>query len=191
MRHPETVLRVEAERVFREAELLHDERAVQAALDRMSEEIRIDLAGRDVLALCVMTGGFVVAAEVLKRLGWLVLVDYVHATRYRGRTRGGATLHWLREPLRCLKDRCVLLLDDILDEGHTLAGLVEYCRGKGAAEVRSAVLVQKRLEGREAVAQADYVGLEVPDRYVFGCGMDYKEHLRNLPAIYAVRDSGG
>ncbi len=190
MSQDEDGLRAEVGRVLREAELIHDEGTVQRALDRLAEEIRSDLFGRDLLALCVMTGGFVMAADLLRRLDWLVLVDYVHATRYRGRTQGDA-LHWLRRPLRCLKGRRVLILDDILDEGHTLAGLVDFCRARGASEVRSAVLVQKRLEGREPVIRADYVGLTVPDRYVFGCGMDYKEHLRHLPAIYAVRDQGG
>jgi hypoxanthine phosphoribosyltransferase len=189
MSRREAELRAEAERVLREAELIHDEGAVQAALDRLAGEIRADLADRDVLALCVMTGGLMMAAEVLRRLGWPVLLDYVHATRYRGRTTGDA-LHWLREPMHCLRDREVLILDDILDEGHTLAALVEYCRARGAARVRSAVLVRKRLEGRAPVVEADYVGLEVPDRYVFGYGMDYKEQLRNLPAIYAVREEG-
>lgn len=186
MSGPEAALRAEAERVLREAELIHDEPAVQAALERLAAAIRADLGGCEVLALCVMTGGLMMAAEVLRRLGWPVLLDYIHATRYRGRTRGEA-LHWLREPARCLRGRRVLLLDDILDEGHTLRALVEWCRARGAAEVRSAVLVQKRLEGREPAIQADYVGLEVPDRYVFGFGMDYKERLRNLPAIYALR----
>ncbi len=186
MSERETALREEIGRVLREAELIHDEATVQTALGRLATAIRADLEGRDLLALCVMTGGLMMAAEVLRRLGWPVEVDYVHATRYRGRTRGRA-LHWLREPARCLRGRRVLLLDDILDEGHTLAALVAWCRERGAREVRSAVLVRKRLRGRMPAVEADYVGLEVPDRYVFGWGMDYKEHLRNLPAIYAVR----
>jgi hypoxanthine phosphoribosyltransferase len=111
-------------------------------------------------------------------------LDYIHATRYRGGTRGHDDLHWKAKPVASLQDRDVLLIDDILDQGVTLQALVRYCQAQGAASVASAVLVRKLRD--DAVTGADYIGLDVPDRYVFGCGMDYGEYHRQFPAIYAL-----
>ena len=111
--------------------------------------------------------------------------DYLHATRYRGKTRG-AGLTWLRHPQVPMLGRRVLLVDDILDEGHTLLAVRDACIREGAAEVRIAVLTRKLHDRVVPDITADYVGLEVPDRYVFGFGMDFHEQGRNLPGIYAL-----
>ena len=80
----------------------------------------------------------------------------------------------------------VLIVDDILDEGLTLDAIVGYCRQQGAKEVHSAVLVEKNHARRANHISATFTGLQVDDRYVFGCGMDYKGYMRNLPEIYAI-----
>jgi len=80
----------------------------------------------------------------------------------------------------------VLIVDDILDEGVTLRAVADYCRDAGAREVRVAVLVQKLHDRNQVGVRPDFKGLDVPDRYVFGCGMDYREYFRNLTAIYAL-----
>jgi len=114
--------------------------------------------------------------------------DYVHATRYRGGTQG-QDLHWIKAPSAKMSGRTVLLADDILDEGYTLRAIRDYCVAQGAARVLIAVLCEKR-HGRTAPGiKADFVGVEVPDRYVFGFGMDYYEQGRNLPGIYALRET--
>lgn len=176
----------QAQAVYAAADQLYDAAAVDAALARMAEEIGQVLGGSDPLVLAVMQGGLVPAGLLLPRLGFPLQLDYIHATRYTGETRGG-TLEWIVRPRRPLAGRTLLLIDDIHDEGHTLAEIVADCRAAGAARVYSAVLVNKRHE-RKAAYRADFVGLEVEDRYVFGYGMDYKEYLRNVPGIYAVRD---
>lgn len=174
-------------RVYAEADCLHDATAVEAALDRMGAAITADLEASNPLVLCVLHGGLVTAGQLLTRLDFPLQVDYLHATRYRGRTSGGE-LHWKAHPTHDLAGRAVLLVDDILDEGLTLEALQRYCREAGAAEVRTAVLVQKDL-GRPPATTADYIGLMVENRYVFGCGMDYHDYLRNAPGIYAVKGS--
>jgi len=131
------------------------------------------------------TGAMIPATWLVQRLDFPLELDYVHATRYQGGTVG-AELDWLVRPRAQLRGRCVLVVDDILDEGVTLAAIVEYCRAAGARAVYSCVLVQKRHERPRALHEADFTGLTVDDRYVFGCGMDYHGYLRNLPAIYAV-----
>ncbi len=171
---------------FADAELLCPKEEVEAALDRMAGEIGARLGARDPLILCVMMGGLIPTARLLARFDFPLQLDYVHATRYRGATRGGE-LHWKCRPETPLTDRVVLVVDDILDEGWTLTAILEDCRVRGAQEVYSAVLVNKRHD-RKAPVTADYVGVEVEDRYVFGYGMDYRGYLRNAPGIYAVRE---
>ena len=122
---------------------------------------------------------------LLSRLAFPLQLDNIHASRYRGGTRGG-TLSWLSYPSLPLHERHVLIVDDILDEGYTLDGIVAHCRDAGAASVTTAVLIDKRHDRKYGGIQADVVGLELPDLYLFGCGMDYKGYWRNCPAVYAV-----
>ncbi|MBI5462866.1 MAG: hypoxanthine-guanine phosphoribosyltransferase [Gammaproteobacteria bacterium] len=176
----------QARQVYAEADQLYSPEQVNAALDRMAAAIAAELAARDPIVVCVMTGGLIPAGHLLTRLDFPLHIDYLHATRYRGGTRGGE-LHWITRPLLPFAGRTVLVVDDILDEGLTLAAIQEELRTQGAAEVYSAVLVKKQHERRPVHITADFVGLEVVDRYVFGCGMDYHGYHRNLPGIYAVR----
>lgn len=169
------------------AECLHDGAAISAAIARMGAAITHELAGERALFLTVMNGGLFFAAPLALAIGCDLEFDYVHASRYRGGTQGGE-LTWQRRPRAALAGRTVILVDDILDEGFTLAALRDYCRAEGAARVLLAVLCEKRHARRVPGLEADFVGLEVPDRYVYGYGLDYFEQGRNLPAIYAVRD---
>lgn len=174
----------ELKQVLARADCLHDADAVQAAVERLAASINAEYRDTLPLVLVVMNGGLVPAGWLLPKLDFLCEIDYIHATRYRGRTSGD-DLQWLARPRKSLQDRDVLLVDDILDEGITLRELVAYCGSMGACRVRSAVLVQKDI-GRKPAIDANHVGLTVENRYVFGCGMDYKEHFRQLPAIYAL-----
>ncbi|MCH8506014.1 MAG: hypoxanthine-guanine phosphoribosyltransferase [Ectothiorhodospiraceae bacterium] len=169
------------------AERLYDDRQVEAALDRMALAITADLGGHVPLVLCVMIGGLVPAGRLLPKLGFPLDVDYVHATRYRGATAGGE-LHWIARPRTSLQGRTVLIVDDILDEGHTLRGIIDDCYAQGAERVVTAVLGKKEHDRCHPEVAAEYIGLTVDDRYVFGSGMDYREMLRNAPGIYAVAD---
>lgn len=173
------------DQVLARSELLHDAAAVSAAYDRMAAAITARLADREPVVLGMMLGGLMATAELAKRLRFPLRLDYLHATRYRGGTHG-AELHWVARPAAALAGRSVLLVDDILDEGVTLAAVIEACQRQGVREVLSAVLVQKRHGRTLAGVNADFVGLEVPDRYVFGCGMDWHERFRNLPELRAL-----
>lgn len=169
------------------AERLHDGAAVEKALARMAAEITVDVAEDLPLILCVMIGGLVPTGRLLPLMNFPLEVDYVHATRYRGETSGGE-LVWQARPHSSLVGRTVVIIDDILDEGHTLRELQQYCREQGAAVIRTAVLVRKRHDRCVPDVAIDYVGLEVDDRYVFGAGMDYRGVLRNVDGIYAMKE---
>ncbi|GAB6043835.1 hypoxanthine-guanine phosphoribosyltransferase [Endothiovibrio diazotrophicus] len=176
----------EAHEVFQQAELLHSDAEVEAAIERMAQQITAHLADANPVVLCVMTGAVIFAGRLLPKLRFPLQIDYLNATRYGHATRGGE-LEWRSEPRIPLEGRSVLVLDDILDEGHTLVGIEAYCREKGASEVLNAVLVEK-LHMRKAVgAMAHFAGIQVADRFLFGGGMDYKGYWRNAPGIYAVK----
>jgi hypoxanthine phosphoribosyltransferase len=176
----------QAQQVYNEAECLFDRAAVETAIERMAESITQELADKNPLVISVMSGAMIPAGILLSHLDFPLHIDYIHASRYRGETSGGE-LAWRVTPRYELKDRVVLIIDDILDEGLTLQAIIDSCKQLGAAAVYSAVLV-KKLHQRNIGIEADFVGLEVEDRYVFGFGMDYKEYLRNAPGIFAVKD---
>jgi len=170
------------------AEQVHDRATIERAIAAMAVRIRNDYAGDVPLYLTVMHGGLPFAGQLALELGARGLdleFDYLHATRYRGAT-SGADLAWKHRPATSLRGRRVLLVDDIVDEGHTLDAVRAWCVGQGARDVRIAALAVKRHDRCVPGLRADYAGLDVPDRYVFGYGMDYHEQGRNLPAIYAL-----
>ena len=167
------------------ADLIFSEADVRAAIDRLADDITGKLSDKLPLALCVMTGGLYLAGAMLSKLQFPLEVDYVHASRYRGETEGGR-LEWLAEPHLDVEGRTILLLDDILDEGHTLAAIRDRLIVLGAMDVKIAVLVEKALDHTKPIG-ADFVGLRVPNRYVFGCGMDAYGWWRNLPEIRALK----
>ncbi len=176
----------QAARAMRRAERLYSGDQVMAAVARMAGDITAALGESDPLVLCVMNGGLVLTGLLLPRLDFVLRVDYLHATRYRNRTHGDE-LQWRKRQDHDLRGETVLVVDDILDEGHTLAAILDYCRVQGAARVCSAVLVDK-CRPRTVELRPDFIGLEVPDRYVFGFGMDYKGYWRNAAGIFAATD---
>ncbi|WP_232224852.1 hypoxanthine-guanine phosphoribosyltransferase [Acidihalobacter ferrooxydans] len=177
----------DARRVLENAECLHTAGDVEQALDALAASITESFGDKDPLLLVIMTGGFVFAGQLLTRLEFPLQVDYLHATRYRSGTTGHE-VQWRARPKLSLDGRHVLVLDDILDEGHTLAAVLEDCRQAGAASVGCAVLVEKHHDRKYAGLKADFVGLGVADKFVFGHGLDYHEYLRNVSGIYAVCD---
>lgn len=172
--------------VLQRADCLYRQAEVEAALASMAAAITRELAQADPLVICVMNGGLVPFGCLLPQLQFPLQIDYIHATRYSGKLSGGE-LQWLVSPSQSLRGRTVLLIDDILDEGTTLAGIDTRFRAEGARKVYKAVLVNKQRQRAQPIT-VDFMGLTVPDRYVFGYGMDYKGYLRNSPGIYAVAE---
>ena len=176
-----------ARQLLADAELIHSEAVVQSALNEVALVIRERLADKNPLVLCVMTGGVIFCGQLLPKLDFPLDFDYLHATRYGPETQGGK-ISWRMAPWTSVKDRIVLVIDDILDEGITLAAVKESLTRLGAAEVLLAVFTDK-LNGKKKPISADFCGLTVPDRFVFGYGMDVDGAWRNLPAIYAMKET--
>jgi len=174
--------------ILESAELIHSAAAVDAAIARVAAEIAARLKDQYPLVLSVMGGAVVFTGRVLPLLNFPLDFDYIHATRYGAATSGGA-VDWKVEPKGNVADRVVLVLDDILDIGDTMLAIRERVLGLGARAFFSAVLTDKKKNTAKPIC-ADFVGLSLPDRYVFGCGMDAHGAWRNLPAIYALRQEG-
>jgi hypoxanthine phosphoribosyltransferase len=160
---------------------------VQAALRRVAAEVEARLASAYPLVLAVMGGAVVFAGQLLPLLRFPLDFDYIHASRYGAATRG-AGVDWRVGPPAGVRGRSVLVVDDILDGGHTMAAIRDRLLGLGAQAFHCAVLVEKLL-GKEKPIHADFVGLRIPDRFVFGFGMDAKGYWRNLPEIRAMAGS--
>lgn len=175
-----------ANEILQRAELLYSHEQVQAALHKVAEQINAALSEKHPLLLSVMGGAVVFSGQLLPLLNFPLDFDYVHVSRY-GDARHGGAMHWKVEPRENVRGRIVLLLDDILDEGHTLATLRERVMALGAEKCYSAVFADKN-HGRKKPIHADYVGMELPNRFVFGYGMDVEGAWRNLPAIYAIKE---
>lgn len=158
---------------------------VSLAIDRMADQLRDCLSSKQpVVLLCVMRGGLYLAGQLMSRLGIPARLDYLQANRYHG--TAGQEIVWSKQPELDLAGQTIVVLDDILDEGITLAAVVEYCQQAGASRVITAVLTEKD-NGLQKPLVADVVGLTVPNRYVFGCGMDVYGWWRNLPEIRALQ----
>ncbi|MBC7778627.1 MAG: hypoxanthine-guanine phosphoribosyltransferase [Proteobacteria bacterium] len=181
------MLASEAWQILERAQVVHAEAAVAEAVERVADEIQARLHDTLPLVLAVMGGGVVFAGQLLPKLRFPLEFDFIHVTRYRGTTSGGA-VGWPVPPHVPLRGRTVLVIDDILDEGATLAAVRDRFLAEGVAAFYAAVLCEKVLSRNKPI-RADFVGVTVPDRYVFGCGMDVEGAWRNLPAIYALGES--
>lgn len=168
-----------------DADCLYSMVTVDTAIKGIADKINRELSRSNPIVVCVLNGGVVLFGQLLPMLEFPLQIDYVHATRYQENI-GTSELSWISGPHRDAQGRTIVLVDDILDEGTTLAGIIDYYNKAGATKVISVVLVEKD-RNRKVDIKPDFVGLKVPDRYVFGYGMDYKGYWRNAPGIYAEK----
>ena len=176
--------REEALQIFDRSEEIVSAAEVLASIERMAGAIGESIGDAFPLVLSVMGGAAVFTGMLLPRLAFPLEFDYVHLTRYRNTTQGGE-MQWRVAPAESVKDRIVLVVDDILDEGKTMAAIRDRIMAMGARRFLSAVLCEKLIPAAKPL-RPDFCGFEVPDRYVFGCGMDAKGYWRNLPTIRAL-----
>jgi len=177
-----------ARKILVDAELVCSADEVQAAIRRVAGEIAARLGGAYPLVLTAMGGGVFFAGQMLPLLRFPLDLDYIHATRY-GLGTTGASIEWRVAPPECVRGRTVLVLDDILDGGNTMAAVRDRVLALGAEAFLCAVLTEKMLPTKPKPIAADFVGLRLPDRFVFGCGMDARGYWRNLPEIYALKEN--
>lgn len=173
--------------VKKNADLLFSPQQIDHAIEQMAAGINRDLTATNPVVYAVMYGALVLMGHLVTRLNFPLEISYLHATRYRNQTTG-SQLDWRTFPVQDVRDRTVLIVDDIYDEGGTLAAIYDHCQEAGARSIHIAVLVNKVHNRKErADLCIQYTGLQCPDRFIFGFGMDYKGYWRNTEAIYAVQ----
>jgi hypoxanthine phosphoribosyltransferase len=173
--------------ILKHSTLVATRAEVEAAIERMASEVNAHFGNSPVVLLIVMTGAVMPAAWLAPRLKMPLQMDFIHATRYDGDTEGGE-LRFRVPPRAELKGQDVLIVEDIFDVGLTLQAIVRYCHEQDAASVHSAVLVRKIHDRPTTGETPEFIGMEVEDKYVFGCGMDAYEYWRQLDEIRALKD---
>lgn len=176
----------EANTILAGAEEIVSATDITEVLNQLATDITAVLSDQNPIVLCIMNGAIIFSGQLLPLLNFPLSFDYLHFTRYNNTTQGGQ-ISWKIAPQASLEGRIVLVLDDVLDEGITLAAIQEKVMDCGAKAFYSAVLADKTIEKPKSF-HADFVGLTLPNRYVFGFGMDIHGAWRNLPAIYAIKN---
>jgi hypoxanthine phosphoribosyltransferase len=171
--------------ILAHAELVCSAERVEQSIVDVAARITEAYRDRFPVVLCVMNGAVFFCGKLLPMLRFPLTFDYVHASRYGAQTSGGR-IHWRMLPQPVVRDRDVIIVDDILDAGETLRDIKAKVSAAGARSCAVAVLADKRLDRPKPIT-AEYVGVEIPNRFVFGCGLDVSTYWRNLPAIYAVK----
>lgn len=178
---------LELDIVDKNSRCLLDAKAVEAMFNQLAADISAECADTNPVVLCVMTGAVVAVGRLLPKLNFPLEMDAIHATRYQGKM-SGEELVWKQTPATPLRDRTVIIVDDVLDEGITMAALKSYCMDQGAKRCYTAVLVDKTIS-KEKPIQADFVGYHAGNEYLFGLGMDYKGYCRNVDGLYACPEN--
>lgn len=178
----------EVEAIWAKAKLLHSEEIIHKAINKIAAEMNEKLADKKPLFLCVMNGSLIFTGQLLPKLNFPLQLDYIHVSRYQGEIEG-RDLHWMAEPTSGLEDRTIVIMEDILDSGLTLAAVKDYCLQHYAKEVFTAAMIDKdcpRVKG--GLDKADFTGLHVENKFLIGYGLDFRGYFRNLPGIYAVEE---
>lgn len=175
--------------IKKQATLLFDSEQIEQAIQKLAQQLTRDYAEKEAIFIVVMNGGLIFAGNLLPKLNFPLLIDYCHATRYRGKT-SGSNIEWKVKPGQDLRGRHIVIIDDILDEGYTLKAIIDSIQLERPASLKTLVLVEKNHQ-RKAVPnmRADYCELQTPDEYVFGYGMDYHHYWRNCSQIYYINDT--
>lgn len=177
----------EIEQTLRNSECLISSIEVSAAYERLAAQLNLHFAGLNPIVMVVMNGGLIPAGQLLPHLTFYHRMNYIHATRYRD-NQGSNELVWKYKPDIHIENEHILLIDDIFDEGVTLKAIVEELKKEKPASLKCCVLLNKIHDRKVENFNVDFVGINVEDRYVYGCGMDFHGYLRHMPGIYAIKE---
>ncbi len=165
--------------------VLLSEEKVDARIKAIGEEISKDYAGKRVHLVCVLKGGSFFMCELAKRITVPVSLDFMSVSSYGSDTKSSGVVRIIKDLDESLKDKDVIVVEDIVDSGRTLSYLLEMLRDRGPASLRLCTLLDKP-DRRVIHVNVDYTGFEIPDQFVVGYGLDYNQRYRNLPYIGIV-----
>jgi hypoxanthine phosphoribosyltransferase len=176
--------------VIKRSQIFVTQSQLSSACKRLAREITISHHHHNPIVVCIMNGGLFVTSEVLKYLSFPLQVDYAHISRYQSKFNGSDIISWIKLPNINPEGRNVILFDDVLDGGLTLAQVKQYYKKCGAKGVFTVVMLDKQCTRTKCgLAKADYFGIKVEDEFLFGFGLDYHGYLRNMPSIHATSSS--
>ena len=167
--------------------ILFREEDILGRLDELARRISGDYAGRELTVIAVLNGGLIFAADLLRRIPLPLQLDCLGAASYHGGVRSTGRVEIDRAVMPDLAGRHVLVVDDILDTGQTLAVICERLRRESKPESLKVCVLLRKLKKRETPVEADYVGFDIGDEFVVGYGLDFQERYRNLPCIGVLR----
>jgi len=177
----------QALKIHQSSSVLFEQQEIDSGIAQMASHMAEKIKDKFPIVLCVMNGGLYITGQLMRHWQFPLTLDYVHATRYRLSTLGSDVV-WKAYPQNDLKDRHVVIVDDIFDQGYTLEELKKYCIKQGATSITNCFLIRKSHTRKKADIEADYAALECSDLYIYGNGMDLNGHFRNLKDIYALAD---
>lgn len=177
----------ELEDVLKNSECLINKHQIEEAYNHLATQLNFHYQELNPIVLVVMNGGLIPAGQLLTRFTFFHRIDYIHASRYENNL-GTDGLNWKAKPKHSLNGEHILLIDDIFDEGITIKSVVDELLSHEPASLKSAVLLNKKHDRKVQGYVPDFIGCEVEDRYIFGCGMDYHGYLRHLSGIYALKE---
>ena len=163
-------------------EILLSEEQIQHRLDELALEIQHEYAGKDLTVVAILTGSVMFIADLLRRLPMQLRLDYIGVSSYHGETRSTGEFLITKALKLDVRDRDVLVVDDILDTGLTLVNIRAMIQKLQPRSVKFCTLLEKDVPHQENF-QADYVGFHIPNKFVVGYGLDYHERYRNLPCV--------
>ena len=166
--------------------VLVSEEEVDRRIEEIGAQISRDYAGKQVHLICVLKGGVFFTCELAKRISIPVSMDFMSVSSYGAGTKSSGVVKLVKDLDEPLKDRHVIVIEDIVDSGRTLSYLLDMLRSRGAADVRLCTLLDKP-DRRVVDVKVDYTGFEIPDEFVVGYGLDYDQKYRNLPYIGMVK----
>ena len=176
----------ESQKILAKAECLYDRIAIDNAINNIAQEMNHKLKDLAPIFLCVMNGALIFMGQLLVKLNFNLQLDYIHVSRYRGEMHS-SNMHWFAKPSVTLKDRNIVIVEDILDSGLTIAGISDYCSQEGAKSIFTCALIDKDCErDSDGIKTVDFAGLKIENKFLIGFGLDYQGFFRNLPGIYAV-----
>ena len=165
--------------------VLLSEEEVDAKIKAIGEQISKDYAGKQVHLVCVLKGGSFFMCELAKRITVPVSLDFMSVSSYGSETKSSGVVKIVKDLDEPIKDKDVLVVEDIVDSGRTLSYLMEMLRDRGPKSLHLCTLLDKP-ERRVVEVNVDYTGFQIPDKFVVGYGLDYDQHYRNLPYIGVV-----
>lgn len=161
--------------------ILFHESTILSRLDELAHEIATDYRGKELTVIAILNGSFIFVADLLRRIPLPLQVDCLGVSSYHG-TKSTGVVNFRQTTVAELRDRHVLILDDILDSGHTLHAIQERLAQEVPLSLRTCVLLRKQV-ARAREVDADYVAFDIPNEFVVGYGLDYNENYRNLPFV--------